>query len=403
MEPYQDMLRTYWRVDAPCTVKAKSLLKRHCQGYPVTAYALYKEIKGESDQANRELLIQLIANRAPVAETASVKELEQLLGKLDKGEPLPPFKGEIDFAAYQLPQMKVSQVCHKNYCKKGRCLASLAEAVIVSASTDDDKRAADRVVSHYVTKHLLSQGYNMGNFLDNAQAIAWTPSRHPLAISWNNPSKMGDDRVDMFLGETAIINSGESLVMVEQPDRPLVPSNSKIYFVADQEGTYPLTSFSNPGKVLTIEVYDRESVLAHLPKLPKAYSREFLHQIRRWIELDNYLKTVEMNSLNAPLEDRQCILEQVCRAPTDESRLQQAIADNIIKRVSSANMDPVCRVVFDTWKKNATPGTEELLMTCLVDGKVSFDRVTSVINKELVDNAMTRERLQQELRNLLGK
>ncbi len=398
------MLQSYWGVIAPCNAKVKSLLKRHCQGYPVSASALYKELKGSDERANRDIAIKLIAARAPVDETISLKELETTLTKLDRGESLPATQGDIEFEAYQLPKLNVSQVCRKNYCKKGRCLASLAEAVIDSASNEEERKVADKVVSHYVTKHLLSQGYNLDNFLEGSNAIDWTESKRPITISWGILGQGAkDQKVDMFVGELAIINSGESLVMVDAIDQPIVPHNSKIYFKADREGSYPLTSFNNPGRIVTIEVYDKNSVLRYLPKLSKNYDREFLHRIRRWIELDNYLKSIEFNSLKAPLEDRRCILGEVCRSPADEEKLQEAISNNIVEKVSSSAMDPVCKVVFDTWKKNSTPETGELLMTCLVDGKVSLDRVTSVINKELTDNAMARERIQRELRTLLSR
>lgn len=395
----ESMLYSYWGVTAPCTPKVKSLIRRHCQGYPVLASELYKELKGSDDQANRDLVIKLIANRAPVNDKTSLKDLEAILVQLDKGQPvqIDSKAAEVEFEAYQLEPVDLNPVCVKSYCKKGRCLASLVDSLIASATTSQDQQAADRMVVHYVTKHLLAQGYNLGSFLNGSSAIAWSESKAPLTINWES----GQDRIEMFIGQLAIIKSSDSLVLLDNPHQPIVPNNMNIYFEADREGTYPMTSFHNPGRILTIEVYDRRAVLQYLPKLAKPYTDQFLHQVRRWIELDNYLKSIEFNSLNAPIEDRACILDKVCRTPANEQTLQQAIINNISNKVASTSMDPVCKIVFDAWKQTSETELEGLLMTCLVDGKVSLDKVASAINQELATNVMIREQLQRQVRHML--
>lgn len=239
----------------------------------------------------------------------------------------------------------------------------------------------------------------MGSLLIGTKPLEWEDNKQPLTINWNNK----EGSFDLWKGENAIINSGDSLVMVDNPDQPIVPHNSKIYFEADCEGDYPFTSFHNPGHVMTLRVHDKERILSYLPKLPKKYNRDFLHQVRRWIELDNYLKDIELNSLKAPLEGRQAILNQVSQNPADEKKLHKAISDSITNKVGGLSLDPVCRVVFDTWKKHRAPHDSELLLECLVGGKVSFDRVTSIINRELSENVKARERLQHELQSQLCK
>jgi len=393
------MLQSYWGVTIPNNKMNNNLIKlidKHCRGAKVTAMELYKAI-GIKDT---NLLIQLIGERAPT-KGLSLKELETLLAKLEQSERLE--SNDTDslsndmLQVYKLPKLSIPQNCSKNYCKNGRCITSLAQTVVAAAVNDEEKKAADRIVAHCVASHLKAQGYNVGTLLVDCKPIDWSQHCQPLTINWNNVEGV----IDLWKGETVILNSGDSLVLLDNPDRPIVPDNSKIYFEADHEGSYHFTSFHAPGPILTLNIHDKDDTLSYLPKLPKQYHRDFLHLIRRWIALDKYLKQVEINNLNTVLEDRQTILGRACRGVADENRLFKAISDTIIDKALSHVTDPVCRVVFEAWKKSAS--NSELFLECLEGGKVSFDKVTSIINRQLTLNTKARENLQRELQAQLCK
>ena len=393
------MLQSYWGVMIPNDKINNNLIKlvdKHCQGGKVTAMELYKAV-GSKDT---NLLIQLIGDRAPT-KGLSHKELETLLAKLEQSEGLEASESDSIskdmLEAYKLPKLSIPQTCTKNYCKKGRCITSLAQAIVAAASNDEEKKAADRIVAHCVVSHLKAQGHNIGTLLAGCKPIDWSQHCQPLTINWNNTEGV----IELWKGETAIINSGDSLVLLDNPDQPIVPNNSKIYFEADREGSYHFTSFHSPGPILTLNIHDKDDTLSYLPKLPKQYHRDFLHQIRRWIALDNYLKQVELNNLNSVLEDRQAILGRASDSVANEKRLFKAISDTITDKALNQVTDPVCRIVFDAWKKSAS--NSELLLECLEGGKVSFAKVTSIINRQLTLNTKARERLQRELQAQLRK
>jgi hypothetical protein len=371
----------------------KKLLRRHCNGEIINPVKLYKAAKQEDNELNKKILLKLISHRIPTRKL-SLNELETALVTLEnKGA----FKAmESDMSEYKLPNKLCSNHI-KSYLKGNGTLHSLIEKLIEN-SIPEERQMIESIARQYLIRYLMSRGYKIKRILKNVPIFNWDKTNESVervVINWNNKNQV----IDAWKDEYLIINTDESIINLQDPDNPLIPSNSRIMFKLDTIGTYEFTEFNKSRNVLKIEIYDKKQIMDYIPKMSIPYTSKLLHSLRKWIEVDNCMRSIEINMFKSNINKRSSIISSICKYPS-KNDLQKTIMKKLLhSAIEDRSMDSICRIVIKKWIQQRDK-VDDIVTTCIIDGNVDFDRVVSIMRQDLIYNNLARKKLETSIRSL---
>lgn len=368
----------------------KKLLRRHCNGEIIDPVKLYRAAKQEDSKLNEQLLLKLICHRIPT-KNLSLQRLESALLSLEnKGL----FKAhESDITEYKLP-VKLCSNQIKTYLSSNGTLHSLIEKLIQN-SIPEERQMIDSIAKQYVIRHLMSRGYKIKRILKNTPILNWDKNNETIIVNWNNK----DQVVDAWKDDYLIINTDESLINIQDVDNPLIPSNSRIMFKLDTIGTYEFTEFKNSRNVMRIEIYDKSQIMNYLPKLSVPYTSKLLQTLRKWIEIDNSIRCIEINMLKSNINKRLSIISSVYKYPTKNDIKDVIMKKLLYSSIEGRRMEPICKLVVKKWIEQKDK-LNDVVIQCMMNGDVEFDRVVSIMRDELLKDNLARRRLEMKIRSL---